>query len=96
MTRFSLYAAPALVLAMGLLSGCADGDPGNIGRYYSCNDWMRAHQAAGAERGRTSDQSSVQANVLEDWLVERALDRGLEVTDAPVAGTSPPNAPATG
>jgi hypothetical protein len=85
--RFFTIPAAGLFLVGGLLlAGCADGDPGNIGRYYSCNDWMRAHQAPGRERGRTSDQSSAPAGVLEDWLVERALDRGYEVTDAPVAG----------
>jgi hypothetical protein len=86
MARFSLCAAS--FLAVSLLSGCADGDPGNLGSYYSCNDWMRAHQAAGAERGRTSDQSSADAGQLEDWAVEMALDRGYEVTDAPVAGNN--------
>ena len=67
-----------------LLAGCADGDPENIGSYYSCSDWMLAHQ--GTVRRRTTDQATASAGVLDEWLIEKALDRGYEVTDAPVAG----------
>ena len=76
--------APGLLLAIATLSGCADGDPSNLGSYYSCNDWMLAHQ--GTVRRRTADQATANAQALEDWAVERALDRGYDVTDAPVSG----------
>jgi hypothetical protein len=71
-------------LLSALLAGCADGDPENIGSYYSCSDWMLAHQ--GTVRRRTTDQATASARVLDEWLIEKALDRGYEVTDAPVAG----------
>jgi hypothetical protein len=81
--RHSLCAG--LFIAAGLLlSGCADGDPDNIGSYFSCSDWMLAHQ--GTVRRRTADQASAKPEVLNNWAIERALDRGYEVTDAPVAG----------
>ena len=83
-SRFSLRLSPGLLLAAMLLSGCADGDPENIGSYYSCSDWMLAHQ--GTVRRRTADQATANAQLLEDWAVERALDRGYDVTDAPVSG----------
>jgi hypothetical protein len=85
-SRFSPRVAPGLVLAACLLSGCADGDPNNLGSYYSCSDWMIAHQ--GTVRRRTSDQAAASATVLDDWVVERALDRGYEVTEAPGAGNN--------
>jgi hypothetical protein len=80
-----IFVHPGLFLAATLLlAACADGDPENIGSYYSCSDWMLAHQ--GTVRRRTSDQATASARVLDEWLIERALDRGYEVTDAPVAG----------
>jgi hypothetical protein len=48
---------------------------------------MMTHGAAPV-RTRTSDQARSDGAVLEDWLVERALDRGYEVTDAPLSGNN--------
>lgn len=45
------------------------------------------HGAAPVRR-RTGDQATANARVLEDWLMERALDRGYTVTDAPVSDNS--------
>ena len=67
-----------------MLAGCADGDPNNVGRYYSCSDWLRAHGAAPARR----DLPRADPRVLEDWLLEAALDRDYEITEAPVSGNN--------